>query len=141
MIPPESLQAFDRLTHAFAEDAVYLLACRDKATGQPAYVLCAVQPRGQAYEYVPLARLLDGDPQDLLERLPPAPAPAIEEPDPDADMPLGDGMAMLIAEGVLLQAWQHLVDTGMAWRLQGWFGRTAAALIDDGLIRAPGRQP
>ena len=33
-----------------------------------------------------------------------------------------------------LSAWQHLVDTGLAWRLQGWFGRTAQHLIDQGLI-------
>jgi hypothetical protein len=101
MIPPESIQAFDTLTHAFEEDAVYLLACHDKATGQPAYVLCAVQPCGQEYEYVPLARLFDGDPHDLLEPLPPAPTPDAEVPDPDADLPMGDGMAMLIAEGAL----------------------------------------
>ena len=29
-------------------------------------------------------------------------------------------------------AWQFLIDTGLAWRLQGWFGRTAKRLIDDG---------
>ena len=29
-------------------------------------------------------------------------------------------------------AWQYLIDTGLAWSLQGWFGRTAKRLIDDG---------
>jgi len=34
-----------------------------------------------------------------------------------------------------LCAWQHLVDTGTAWQLQGWFGRTANNLIERGIIR------
>jgi hypothetical protein len=34
-------------------------------------------------------------------------------------------------------AWQHLVDTGLAWRLQGWFGRTAAAMIAAGELNEP----
>ena len=50
--------------------------------------------------------------------------------------------AVMLAEGVmeprdeehLIEAWQHLVDTGMAWRLQGWFGRTAMKLIEVGLV-------
>ena len=49
--------------------------------------------------------------------------------------------ATMIAEGVeepkneeeYIQAWQHLIDTGVVWNLQGWFGRTATALIAEGI--------
>ena len=36
----------------------------------------------------------------------------------------------------VLEAWQFLVDTDIVWQLQGCFGRTAQALIDEGLIEA-----
>ena len=36
-----------------------------------------------------------------------------------------------------LDAWQYLVNTGIAFQLQGSYGRTAARLIEDGLINAP----
>ena len=49
--------------------------------------------------------------------------------------------AVMIAEGVIeadedkqIEAWQHLVATGLAWNLQGWFGRTAINLIEQKII-------
>ena len=33
-----------------------------------------------------------------------------------------------------IEAWQYLHDTGMAYNLQGWFGRTARSLIEEGII-------
>ena len=52
--------------------------------------------------------------------------------------------AVMIAAGVtpstqeeLIQAWQYLVDTGLAYKLQGWFGRTATQLIEEGIINPP----
>ena len=36
----------------------------------------------------------------------------------------------------VIEAWQHLIDTGLCWQLQGWFGRTARDLIDNGICHA-----
>jgi hypothetical protein len=50
--------------------------------------------------------------------------------------------AVSIAEGsedadydTTVEAWQHLHDTGLAYELQGFFGRTAADLIERGIIK------
>ena len=50
--------------------------------------------------------------------------------------------AVMIAEGEMeptatmsyVDAWQHLVDTGEVWKLQGWFGRAAFRMISQGTI-------
>jgi hypothetical protein len=53
--------------------------------------------------------------------------------------------AVGIAEGFIdsesqdqvIEAWQTLIDTGLAWQLQGWFGRTARSLIAQGVCIDP----
>ena len=49
---------------------------------------------------------------------------------------LAEGFIEAENEEQVIEAWQYLVDTGLAWSLQGWFGRTAAALIEEGVINA-----
>ena len=52
--------------------------------------------------------------------------------------------AVGIAEGYIpsesaeeeLKAWQMLIDTGVCWKLQGWFGRQAIWLIDNNICKA-----
>lgn len=33
-----------------------------------------------------------------------------------------------------IKAWQYLHDTGLAYTLQGWFGRNVTYLIEQGII-------
>jgi hypothetical protein len=49
--------------------------------------------------------------------------------------------AVMICEGAIdvhsedevISAWQQIIDSGLVWELQGYFGRTAQNLIDSGV--------
>lgn len=43
-----------------------------------------------------------------------------------------EGFIEADSEDQVIEAWQHLINTGLAWRLQGWFGRMAQRLIEEG---------
>ena len=49
---------------------------------------------------------------------------------------LAEGFIEADSEDEVIEAWQYLVNTGLAWQLQGFFGRTAKRLIEDGVIKA-----
>ena len=51
---------------------------------------------------------------------------------------IAEGFIECDDEGQVIEAWQYLVDTGMAWQLQGWFGRTANRLIEQGILTMRG---
>lgn len=43
-----------------------------------------------------------------------------------------------LSEEDTVTLFQNLVDTGLAWKLQGGYGRQAHALIQAGLVHLPG---
>ena len=45
---------------------------------------------------------------------------------------IAEGFVETDSEEKYVEAWQYLLDTGLVWSLQGWFGRTAVAMIQAG---------
>ena len=52
---------------------------------------------------------------------------------------LAEGFIEADSEEQVIEAWQHLIDTGIAWSLQGSFGRAAVALIEQGICTPPSK--
>jgi len=46
---------------------------------------------------------------------------------------IAEGFIDAESEEQVIEAWQYLIDSGLAWKLQGWFGRTANQLIEEGI--------
>lgn len=44
-----------------------LMECTDKATGKPVIAICAVNHVDGTFEFVPIARMFDGNPYDEME--------------------------------------------------------------------------
>jgi hypothetical protein len=42
----------------------------------------------------------------------------------------------MLPKGEVIELFQRLINTGMAWQLQGQYGRTAAMLLEKGLCVA-----
>ncbi len=47
---------------------------------------------------------------------------------------LAEGFIEAESEEQVIEAWQYLLDVGLVWQLQGFFGRTAVAMIQEGIL-------
>ncbi len=45
-----------------------------------------------------------------------------------------------VTEEQYIKAFQSLIDSGVVWQLQGWYGRTARGLIEGGFCTTRNRQ-
>ena len=47
---------------------------------------------------------------------------------------LAEGFIEAESQEQFIEAWQFLLDTGLVWTLQGFFGRTAVSMIKEGIL-------
>ena len=46
---------------------------------------------------------------------------------------IAEGLTEVENKDEYIAAWQQLIDEGLVWSLQGWFGRQATRMIEEGL--------
>jgi hypothetical protein len=64
-IPDPFRRNFETLLRAASDDALALVECRDAATGEHRYVVCAVGRQGPDYVMTPFGHLCDGNPYEV----------------------------------------------------------------------------
>lgn len=55
---------------------------------------------------------------------------------PSRAIGVAEGYEEAESEEEYFSAWQYLLNTGLCWTLQGWFGRMAVRLLEEGHITA-----
>lgn len=70
-IPKGHKTNYETLLKAAQSNDLALMECTDTKTGDPVYVLCAVNRLNKEFEFVPLARLFNSDPYEEVN--PPVP--------------------------------------------------------------------
>lgn len=65
MIPKGMKTNFETLQKAFANGDVCLLEVKDSKTGEPRFVICAVQRDTNGFEMVPFAEMPMANPYDI----------------------------------------------------------------------------
>jgi len=63
-IPASYRTNFATLVRACKADDLALVECKDAATGEPRYVVCAIALQDGEYEMTPFGHLCRGDPYD-----------------------------------------------------------------------------
>lgn len=81
MIGEQHKHALDILGEAFCNEDIALVECEEVATGKLVCAICAVNKNEDGtYEFVPLAKMFDGNPYEELK--PPAGVEDVQEPYP-----------------------------------------------------------
>ena len=57
---------FETLRRAFAYDAVCLMDCIERSTGEHVAVICAMNDCGDEIEFIPFAKFFNGNPFEML---------------------------------------------------------------------------
>ena len=65
-IVQEHKKNFETLRRAFADDAVCLMDCIEKSTGEHVAVICTVARVDGEFEFTPFARFFNGNPFEML---------------------------------------------------------------------------